>query len=64
MTDRDEQTYKNIISNLIDGMACNDCPYRDDCVSLKMSEWEAIDYPCSKLMFMTERKREENGSKN
>lgn len=61
MTDRDEQTYKNIISNLIDGMACNDCPYKDDCVSLKMSEWEAIDYPCSKLMFMTERKRETNG---
>ena len=66
MTDRDEQTYKSIISNLIDGMACNDCPYEYDCVSLKMSEWEAMDYPCSKLMFMTERNREKNGknSKN
>ena len=66
MTDRDEQTYKSIISNLIDGMACNDCPYEYDCVSLKMSEWEAMDYPFSKLMFMTERKRERNGknSKN
>lgn len=32
-----------------------------DCVSLKMSEWEAVDYPCSKLMFMTERNREKNG---
>lgn len=61
MTDRDEQTYKSIISNLIDGMACNDCPYRDDCVSLKMSEYEAIDYLCSKLMFITERNRETNG---
>lgn len=61
MTDRDEQTYKSIISNLIDGMACNDCPYKDDCVSLKMSECEAIDYPCSKLMFITERNRETNG---
>ena len=62
MTDKDEQTYKSIISNLIDGMTCSGCPYEYDCVSQSMSEYDAIDYPCSKLMFMTERKREEERS--
>ena len=31
MKKRDEQTYKSIISNLIDGMSCAECPYREDC---------------------------------
>lgn len=61
MTDKDEQTYKSIISNLIDGMTCSGCPYEYDCVSQSMSEYDAIDYPCSELMFMTERIREEKG---
>lgn len=63
MTDRDEQTYKSIISNLMSNMSmsCLECPYEKDCVSHNMSEYDAIDYPCSKLMFMTERIREEKG---
>ena len=61
MKKRDEQTYKSIISNLIDGMSCAECPYREDCSIDDYLDSDDIAPPCSTLMFMAERWREING---
>lgn len=61
MIGRDKQTYKTIISNLINGMSCGECPYEEDCPAKDMDILDAIDYPCSELMFIAERRREKNG---
>ena len=57
----DIQTYKNIISNLTNGLSCKDCHYLKICPSKEMDEIVYINVPCSELMFMAERRLEKNG---
>ena len=61
MTDRDEQTYKNIIVNLTKDLSCDKCPYQTDCNIDYYLNSDDIVPPCSILIFRAERWREING---
>ena len=61
MTDRNEQTYKNIIVNLTKDLSCDKCPYRTDCNIDYYLNSDDIVPPCSILIFRAERWREING---
>ena len=61
MTDRDEQTYKSIISNLTKNLTCDKCPYQKDCNIDHYLNSDDMMPPCSTLIFWAQKWRELNG---
>lgn len=58
---KNEQIYKNIITNLTKDLSCDKCPYRIDCNIDYYLNSDNIVPSCSALIFSAERWRELNG---